>query len=325
VTFLALLAAVIAALMLYRPLGLSRRGRRAWMAAAVVLPALAAGGLTALWYFHRPQPEPLREWLFRGVLHERDVRTRPRPIVAHVVTIDLQDPAISFLVTPIPPEDRGVIRAMTTSEFLARHHVQLAINGDFFLPWWSDGPTDFYPHVGEPTDVLGAAVSGKDEYGYRVTPYSALVIRGRAVSIVEIKDPSQALPPAEMVISGKQIIVADGAITAACTASEQAKVTHPRVAAALDRSGKHLLLFAVDGRQYGYSEGATLEDLARIVLDHGGYRAMNMDGGGSTTLVVEDGDGGARPLNMPFHTRIPLRQRPVPNHLGVFAAAREAK
>ena len=320
-SFLALLAAVVVTLLVQRPLGLSRRGRALWIGAAIVGPSIVASGLAALWYFHRPQPGPAREWLFRGVLFEQEVRTTPRPIVAHVVTIDLRDPGISFLVTPLDPSWGGVIRAQTTSQFLVRHGAQLAINGDFFLPWWSDGPTDFYPHEGEPTDVLGAAVSGKDAYGYRVTPYSALVIgRRNAASIVEVKDPFEALPPAEMVLSGKQIIVDGGAITPACTTPGQAKATHPRIAAALDRAGDHLILFVIDGRQPGYSEGATLEDLARIVIDHGGFRAVNLDGGGSSTLVIEDGRGGATPLNMPFHTRIPMRQRPVPNHLGVFAA-----
>lgn len=131
-SFLALLAAVVVTLLVQRPLGLSRRGRALWIGAAIVGPSIVASGLAALWYFHRPQPGPAREWLFRGVLFEQEVRTTPRPIVAHVVTIDLRDPGISFLVTPLDPSWGGVIRAQTTSQFLVRHGAQLAINGDFF-------------------------------------------------------------------------------------------------------------------------------------------------------------------------------------------------
>lgn len=321
VPFLALLASLIAALLVFPPRARSRTGRALWTLAAILGPTFAAVGLAALWYFHRPLPPSLPpRALFRGVTFERDVRSTPRPIVAHVVTIDLRAPGISFLVTPLAPGSGGVARGTTTSEFLTRHHAQLAINGDFFLPWWSDGPTDFYPHEGQPTDVLGLAVSGEDVYGWRVTPYSSLVFgEDGSVSIASGTAPGGPLPAAKMVLSGKQILVDEGAVGPACTASEQAKVTHPRTAAALDRSGETLLLFAVDGRQPGYSEGVTLGELARIVLDHGGFRALNLDGGGSTTLVVEDGDGGARPLNRPFHTRIPGRERPVANHLGVFA------
>jgi hypothetical protein len=322
VPFLALLAAVVAALLWARPRSASRGARALWIAGSLVVPAALFALLAWRWYAHRPQPEPLATTpLFRGITYERDVRTTPRPMVAHVVTIDLTEPSLSFLVTPLEEGNGGVPRAMTTSEFLGRYHMKLAVNGDFFLPWWSDGPTDYYPHAGQPTDVLGMAISGRDVYGWQVTPYSSLVIApGGGVSIVEITSPSQPFPPAVMAVSGKQILVDRGARTPACTASEQARVTHPRTAAALDRTGRKLLLFAIDGRQHGYSEGATLDDLATIILDHGGFRAMNMDGGGSTSLIVDDGEGGTRALNVPYHTRIPWRERPVANHLGVFVA-----
>ncbi len=319
--FVALLASVIVTLLLWRPGAGSRRRRTLWTTLAIVGPTLAAAGLAALWYFDRPDPPPLpRRALFRGITYERDVRSTPRPIVANVVTIDLRAPGISFLVTPLEPGSGGVARGRTTSQFLTRHHAQLAVNGDFFLPWWSDGPTDFYPHEGDPTDVLGLAVSGEDVYGWRVQPYSSLLFGADgSVTIAAGEDYRAPLPAAKMVLSGKAIVVDEGAITPACTASSQAKVTHPRTAAALDRSGDTLLLFVIDGRQHGYSEGVTLAELAQIILDHGGFRALNLDGGGSATLAIEDGQGGARPLNTPFHTRIPYRERPVPNHLGVFA------
>jgi hypothetical protein len=44
-----------------------------------------------------------------------------------------------------------------------------------------------------------------------------------------------------------------------------------------------------------------------------------LDGGGSTALVISDGQDGFRLLNRPIHNRLPGRERPVGNHLGVFA------
>lgn len=298
-----------------------RRGLRKLAGAApfaVVLLLHAASA--AVWYWHRPQPRPLREPLFEGISYTRDVRPGPRPKVAHVITIDLRAPSISFVVTPGDPSGGLQVRAFTTSEFLQRRKVQLAINGDFFLPWWSDGPRDYYPHTGDPVDVLGSAVSFGEEYGRHVVPYASLVFgEDGTVSIVAVKDPKAPLPPARHAISGKQIIVRDGVKTLDATTSMQAHIRHPRTAAALDRSGHTLLLFAVDGRQPGYSEGATLDELAGIVLDHGGHLALNLDGGGSTAIAVEAEDGGPRLLNCPIHTRIPWRERPVANHLGVLA------
>jgi hypothetical protein len=57
-------------------------------------------------------------------------------------------------------------------------------------------------------------------------------------------------------------------------------------------------------------------------MELGAYKALNLDGGGSTTLVVAD-SGGTRSLNSPIHTRIPMRQRPVANHLGFYARPKD--
>jgi hypothetical protein len=46
---------------------------------------------------------------------------------------------------------------------------------------------------------------------------------------------------------------------------------------------------------------------------------MNLDGGGSSTLAVEGANGRPEVLNSPIHQRIPGRERPVGNHLGIFA------
>ncbi len=317
--FLALLAAVVVtALWARRPK--PSRLRNALEIGAILLVGLLLGvGVAALWYFHRPQPPPTRETLFEGITYERDVRTSPRPLVIHVARIDLRAPGISFLVTPIE-EHGGILRGATTSQFLTKHRAQLAINGDFLLPWWSDGPDDFYPHVGGPVDVLGLGVSAGREYGWRMVPHSTLVFEeSGAVSIVEVKDRNTPIPKARHAVSGKAMLVVDGAPTAAALEPGQGQTLHPRVAAALDRTGDTLLLFVVDGRQPGYSEGARLGELARFIVEHGGHRAMNLDGGGSSTMVASRGESEYRLLNVPIHTRIPWRERPVANHLGVFA------
>jgi len=59
---------------------------------------------------------------------------------------------------------------------------------------------------------------------------------------------------------------------------------HPRTAAGRTRDGK-LLVLVVDGRQ-PESRGVTLEDLAAIMRDLGAVDALNLDGGGSSALVV---------------------------------------
>ena len=74
----------------------------------------------------------------------------------------------------------------------------------------------------------------------------------------------------------------------------------------------------VDGRQPGYSEGASTAETAEWMRKLGAYNALNLDGGGSTALVIEGPDGSPMTLNRPCGLP-PGTQRRVANHLGVFA------
>ncbi len=62
---------------------------------------------------------------------------------------------------------------------------------------------------------------------------------------------------------------------------------HPRTAIAKLESGK-LLLVTVDGRQPGISTGMSLYMLTDLLLEFGAVEAINLDGGGSTTMVVHN-------------------------------------
>jgi exopolysaccharide biosynthesis protein len=62
---------------------------------------------------------------------------------------------------------------------------------------------------------------------------------------------------------------------------------HPRTAIAKLESGK-LLLITIDGRQPGESIGMSLPVLAELLLELGAVEAMNLDGGGSTTMVIHN-------------------------------------
>jgi exopolysaccharide biosynthesis protein len=74
-----------------------------------------------------------------------------------------------------------------------------------------------------------------------------------------------------------------------------------------------------DGRQPFYSQGATLYEMAELLIYYGAKDAMNMDGGGSSTLVMRNSLGVVQAVNSPIQTGIPGRERPVGNHLGIFA------
>jgi len=67
--------------------------------------------------------------------------------------------------------------------------------------------------------------------------------------------------------------------------------THPRTAAGISKDGNTLYLVTVDGRQTALA-GMTQTALADYMLSVGAYTAINLDGGGSTTMVARDGASG---------------------------------
>jgi exopolysaccharide biosynthesis protein len=68
---------------------------------------------------------------------------------------------------------------------------------------------------------------------------------------------------------------------------------NPRTIAGITARGE-LLLVAIDGRQPGYSVGASFDEEAGVMRALGAVDAVNLDGGGSTTLVI-DGELVNRP------------------------------
>lgn len=81
--------------------------------------------------------------------------------------------------------------------------------------------------------------------------------------------------------------VAEAADSLEGTSARFSTARHPRSAVGMTRGGDTLLLVAVDGRQAA-SVGMSLAELARTMIALGAWDALNLDGGGSTTLVVGD-------------------------------------
>jgi hypothetical protein len=115
-------------------------------------------------------------------------------------------------------------------------------------------------------------------------------------------------------VGGGPTLVRGGNIVAEWAAEDfsatHALRRHPRTAAGITADGR-MLLVAVDGRQMR-SVGMTLAELARLMADLGCRDAVNLDGGGSTTMwvrgeVVNSPSGG--------------RERPVADALLVMSAA----
>lgn len=75
--------------------------------------------------------------------------------------------------------------------------------------------------------------------------------------------------------------------------------TNPRSAIGIKADGT-VVLYEVDGRQSGYSVGLTPSQLAQELKDLGCVNAINLDGGGSSAMVVQlPGDSDSTVVNQP--------------------------
>ena len=279
---------------------------------APFLLLLCLGTLVAgryLWALIRPQPASLTETLFEGVVYTRQVRRSPRPMVVHLITVNLATQGVEVLVTPGDPTAEMPLQARTTSQFLREFDLQVAINGDGFTPWYDNTILNYYPHTGDPVDVIGFAASQGKAYSIDTDDEPTLYISNR--NRASLHNPIGRM---ESAISGNQLLLDKGVVRPAPGGEVQ-----PRTAIGITKTGKKLILVVVDGRQAGYSQGATLEELAQILKDFGAHQAINLDGGGSSTLVAQGAFDRPRLLNSPVNHGLPGRQRPVGNHLGIYA------
>jgi hypothetical protein len=114
---------------------------------------------------------------------------------------------------------------------------------------------------------------------------------------------SVALAPVapRQAVGGFPVLVRDGRIDPQVDSAGNAgfRGPNPRTAIGIAADGRRLLLVTNDGRQAGYSAGMSLRELAALFVALGARDALNLDGGGSTTLVVADGANGFRIANRP--------------------------
>jgi exopolysaccharide biosynthesis protein len=139
--------------------------------------------------------------------------------------------------------------------------------------------------------------------GSRLADIRALLTIGtRATITVKHSSPVTTVPTtafgrAEDITNGVSFLVRGGRAELTWEAERSvrsfAENRHPRTAVAKMRDGK-LLMITADGRQPNVSVGMTLQELADFLVSLGAVDAINLDGGGSTAMVL-DGKLVSRP------------------------------
>ena len=274
----------------------------------LVLMALFVAGY-AVYDNGRPAPIPHKEMFFNGyVTYYRRVYYFPRMTIAHVLVIDRKESKARFLITPPDNAVGPPLNARTTSEFLEEYGVQIAINGDGFHPWWSRGPLDYYPQTGDPVTPNGMAVFERKTYAEGDGIGPVLYITRR--NTLTFRKPGNI----NHAIAGDRLLVQGGEKEPGL----DDLVREPRTAIGFNENSRWVYLVVVDGRQPFYSAGATFSELADILIAHGAHYGVSLDGGGSSTMVIQGEDGQARILNTPIDQYVPGRETPVANHIGIF-------
>ena len=284
-------------------------------AIALALPARASET-------HKAEP-------FVGVTHyqivqsaESDARppVLPRPMVVNIIEIDTTAPGIKFEMSPGNGDKPGEVTRGTTRAYLDRIGAQIGCNVGFYDTKAKYGglDTDLMHLAASDGDVFSKAGGG--EWVFDVSKEGHPRIAKADGTDSETIDKGTKVYNAG---GGNQPMLHDGEVVTPDNAYTKALNPHTAVGVSKDKTKVYLV--TVDGRQNGYSEGMRTDEMAKLMRTYGAWDAINFDGGGSTTLAIDDTDDGkadSRLLNSPSDNSSPAKpgtDRVVANSLAVFA------
>jgi exopolysaccharide biosynthesis protein len=169
----------------------------------------------------------------------------------------------------------------------------------------------------------GVVVESRKPQGGRLQE-GDIVLAGRDKGAAELRDlpvgepieieyalvPASGVAP-EFAVGGSPILL-DGKPTERL----DDRVRAPRSAVGASEDGEHLFLVTVDGRQRA-SVGATLLELSNLLKQMGIHDAVNLDGGGSSTMVFQEDGGKASQVTI-VNDPSDSSARLVPNGIGIY-------
>jgi hypothetical protein len=155
------------------------------------------------------------------------------------------------------------------------------------------------------TFILVGREAGADELRKKLQPGEQVKMRSELSS--------QLGGPLEFAIGGNPILLRDGVVPQVGLGDP---ALAPRTAAGASRDGRRLYLVTVDGRS-AKSVGLRTKELAEMMRKLGADDALNLDGGGDSTLVArEPGEQDVTVQNVPSDGSLRL----VPNGIGIFSS-----
>jgi hypothetical protein len=219
-----------------------------------------------------------------GVIH-RFVYSSAGPWAIHVLDVDRDACNSAIAVKGFPDSVGRKKTSVLLTELDSMGTVVGGVNADFFRP--NGAPTNAHVSRGRvlsrPSDrpVLAFDSTGAPHI---------LRLTTAPIGDVSENDGGLRLTPLHPLeaVGGRPVLARDSTVLPQVDSGAASFSTsrHPRTAAGIARGGRRLLLVTVDGRQ-SYSDGMTLRELANVMLALGARAAINLDGGGSTAMVVK--------------------------------------
>ncbi|MER5928714.1 phosphodiester glycosidase family protein [Streptomyces sp. NPDC002054] len=194
---------------------------------------------------------------------------------------------------------------------------------------WAGSGAALPPGAGAEADVQDGVVTAVRQPGRGTEPSAGTtLLAGRGAAAAQLA----ALSPGDRVGITAGPAAGSGPLPTAAIGGRERLVVHgvpqnhdrsrnniaaPRTAVGFSRDGRYLRILTVDGRQRD-SGGMTLTALGRLLHERGAHNALNLDGGGSSTLLAgRSGDTLLSLENSPSDGR----PRTIPNGLVLTVAA----
>lgn len=175
--------------------------------------------------------------------------------------------------------NKGMIK---TSEQAKANNAVAAINGTFYN--MTEGNSVCFYKVGR--EVIDSTIDS--EFERRVT--GAIHEHKGKVEIIPWSKPIEEAYKGKRgtVLASGPLMLEDGELSDWSSCNESFITTrHPRSAIYTKADGTTVIL-TVDGRSAGNADGMSIPELAYLIKILGGKDALNLDGGGSTTLWLQD-------------------------------------
>ena len=195
------------------------------------------------------------------------------PLIATIAKIDLKNPSLTIINTEKARFKKGFVLAETTLSFAKRNDTTIAINANFFTFKCS-----FLDSLYKP---LGLYINDYSVLSNAHSDFAQLVFSPNREPLIQ-----QGFDTSSDVmcgIAGFNQVLKDGKIVI----TGKSKKIDSRTLIGINKTKDILFLLCVDGERKKISEGATLIKATKIMKEIGAYEAIELDGGGSSTLIAK--------------------------------------